>query len=540
MKISLLPVFITFLFISSCSKGQKSADASVEEPVAPVNDVLAPANDSPLKNHLGINGFEWDFLDNGVINPAKMENIRSFGVFRHYLDWVRLEATEGSYTFNPTNSGGWNYDVIYAQCKADGIDVLSCIKVAPPWIIDTYPVGSRDADNVPAPYGLSRTDPASYVAQARVGFQFAARYGGNTSVDPALVKVNSTPRWTNDPVNTVKIGLGYIKYVECDNERDKTWKGPLAEQNPEEYAANMSAFYDGHMGKLGKNAGVKSADPNMQVVMGGLSSGDVNYVIRMIEWCKKNRGVKADGSVNLCFDIINYHLYSNDFNPSTGTSTIGQAPELSKSAALADAFVAMSKKYANGMDVWITEAGYDVNQKSPTRAYPIDKKSALITQADWMLRSTFLYIRHGLKRSFFYMLDDVNINDPTQYSSSGFVTETSGKPLRRPVANYFYETKKLMGDFHFVKTISSDPMVDVYSLGSRTIYVLFVPSDKGTTKSYQLDLGNATSAKVYTLVSGENATAETMPKEMAVQTMQTVNGKLTMTVSETPVFVEKN
>lgn len=539
MKIRLLPLFAAMLFTCACSKGQKALEEEPGSGIDPETEIAAPANDSPLKNHLGINGFEWDFLDNNAINPAKMENIRSFGVFRHYLDWERLEATEGSYTFNPTNSGGWNYDLIYAQCKADGIDVLSCIKVAPKWLIDTYPAGSRDPDNVPAKYGLSRTDPASYVEQARVGFQFAARYGHNTAVDPTLVKVNSTPRWTNDPVNTVKIGLGYINYVECDNERDKTWKGPLAEQNPEEYAANMSAFYDGNMGKLGKNAGVKTADPNMKVVMGGLSSGDVNYVIRMIEWCRKNRGLKADGSVNLCFDVINYHLYSNDFNKSTGTSTIGQAPELSKSAEMADAFVAMSKKYANGMDVWITEAGYDVNQGSPTRAYPIGQKSTLITQADWMLRSTFLYIRHGLKRSFFYMLDDVNIGDPTQYSSSGFVTETSGKPLRRPVANYFYQTKKLMGDFQFSKTISADPMVDVYVLGKRTIYVLFVPSDKGSSKAYQLDLGSAASAKIYTLVPGENATADNMPKDMSVQTVQTVNGKLNVTVTETPVFVEK-
>ena len=41
------------------------------------------------------------------------------------------------------------------------------------------------------------------------------------TVNPALVKVDSRPRWTNDPPNQVKIGMGLIKYIECDNERDK-------------------------------------------------------------------------------------------------------------------------------------------------------------------------------------------------------------------------------------------------------------------------------------------------------------------------------
>jgi hypothetical protein len=92
-----------------------------------------------------------------------------------------------------------------------------------------------------------------------------------------------------------KTGLGLIKYIECDNERDKWWKGPKAQQTPEEYAANMSAFYDGNKGKLGKNAGIKTADPNIMVVMGGLANADPNFVIKMIEWCRKNRGLKADG-----------------------------------------------------------------------------------------------------------------------------------------------------------------------------------------------------------------------------------------------------
>ena len=519
MKIKVIIIGL-IVVASSCSKGQQSEQ--VESSIEIDNSVL-PSNNITFKNQLGINGFEWDFFDadNSIISAGRMNVINSFGGFRHYMDWEKIESNEGQYTFNPVHSGGWNYDLIYERCKTDGIEMLACLKNSPPWLVSTYPGDQRDAENVPAPYGLPRTDPASYIKQAKAGFQFAARYGHNTNVDPKLVTVNPNKRWPADPVNQVKIGLGYINYIECNNEPDKNWKGPKAEQSAEEYAANMSAFYDGNMGKLGNNVGVKTADPTMKVVMGGLSVSTMDFVLKMIEWCKKNRGYKADGSVNLCFDIINYHYYSNN-------GTTGIAPEFSEAAKKADEYVAMSKKNANSAEIWMTEAGYDLNTASNQRAIKIGDKDAILTQADWMLRSALLYGRHGVNKTFFYMLDDVDINSTIQYSSSGFAVGY----VRRPVADYFVQTKKLIGDFSFYKNISNEPIVDIYSLKDRKIYVLYVPDQKGRTAQFTLDLGGAKNGKVYTLVAGaDNMTSKIIP---------TTNGKLDMTLTETPIFVEAN
>ena len=90
----------------------------------------APKKSPVFKNLLGINGFEWDFYQSGVpgISAPKMKAIQSFGVIRHYMDWEKLELTEGKYTFNPTHAGGWNYDLMYERCKADGIEVMACLK----------------------------------------------------------------------------------------------------------------------------------------------------------------------------------------------------------------------------------------------------------------------------------------------------------------------------------------------------------------------------------------------------------------------------
>lgn len=505
-----------------------------EKLTSPYTEIRAiPGTPSSIRfaEYLGVNAFEWDFVGSNnpeTISESKFEVIKSFSGIRHYLDWERIESTEGKYTFSPTHSGGWDYDLIYQRMKDAGLDVLIDIKACPNWLMNTYPSDQRDGENVPAPYGLNRSDPASYIQQAKAAFQLAARYGTNKNVDPSLVTVNTSPRWANDRPNVRKIGLNVIKYIECDNERDKWWKGAKAQQTAEEYAANMSAFYDGHKGKLGKNVGVKTADPNMMVVMGGLASPNADYVIKMIEWCKKNRGTKANGSVDLCFDIINYHYYANDASTNNGTATVGVAPELSLNGKIANEFVEMSKKHANNMPVWITETGYDVGANTPQRAIPIGEKNSEVTQADWNLRAAFLYARHGLEKCIFYMLDDVDISSSIQYSSSGFV---NGNHHKRPSADYFLQTKKLIGNYFYHSTLNSDPIVDLYKLDKKEVYVLTIPDQKGRKASYELNLGTAKQAIIHTLQIGKN--------EMLSKTVKTKNGKLQIEVTETPIFVEK-
>lgn len=489
----------------------------------------APKKTIKMKEGLGINGFEWDFYDtrnSSLIDEKKLKAMKSFGGFRHYIDWDKLEAREGSYTFNPTFNGGWNYDAVYQRCKLEGIEVLACIQTAPDWLVNTYPVANRDNNISPVKYGKSVTEPTSYIEQARVAFQFTARYGSNTNVDQTLLSVFSKPRWTNDNVNSVKVGLGVVKYVECGNERDKWWRGRNAYQTAREHAANLSAFYDGHKNTMGPGVGVKNADPNMKVVMSGLSFAKPDYVRGMIDWCKEFRGYKADGSVNLCWDVVNYHLYSDNGNSTqSGNSTRGAAPEVSSAGKTAKDFVQMAHEYLNDMPVWITELGYDLNQGSPLKAIPIGNKSELITQADWALRSTLMYNRLGIEKSFFYQVYDDNFANPIQFGSSGLINEDLS---RKPAADYIYQTNKLMGDYVYMETISQDPIVDRYELNGKSAYVLAVPDEKGRTANYTLNLSNVVKANIYTPSIGIDS--------MKMTPISGIGGKFSLTVTETPMF----
>lgn len=510
--------------VFGCTKHDTPTDDNRDPETELPSDLDNEPNGVPFSNMIGVNGFDWEYTTSNTFDERKFELIKTFTGFRQYLDWGFIEEKEGFYRFS--------YDEIYRKNQENGITTLVCLQIVPPWFRAKYYPGEFNPadpynslrDYTPVPKGADKSNPRSYIDMAKLGFQMAARYGSNSEIDPKLVKAVT---WGDVP--DIKIGLGTLKYMECSNEPDKDWRGPEAQQTPEEYAAQLSAFYDGHMGTLGEGVGVKTADPSMKVVMAGIAFPDPDWVDRMIEWCKKNR-VK-DGQYTLCFDVINYHEYSAKRsgtywnNPDLSVNH-GVAPELSNVGQVATDFIALSKEKAGGMEVWVTECGFDVNERSIQRALAIKDKSTYDTQADWTLRTSLLYARKGIDRVFFYMLNDVDINSEIQYASSGLIEGNR----RRPAADFLLQAKHLIGDYSYSSTISDDPLVDVYSLADKKIYVLTVPDQRGREEKYTLDLPGINNVKIHIPRKGHDSML-TADKALA-------NGKLEVDVTETPTFVE--
>lgn len=493
-------------------------------PVATVNN--APIK---LKDMLGINAYEWNFQDGNTpwqINEDKMDMVKSFSGIRHYIDWEKLESSEGVYSYNPTLSGGWHYDQIYERCQQAGIDVLACIKTIPEWMLASYPPELREHESIPVLYGADITQPHAYIQQARMAFQFAARYGANTQVNPALLSVYDIPRWPGDNPNTIRIGTGLVSYMECDNERDKWWKGRVAYQTAREYAANMSAFYDGHKNTMGPGVGVKNADPQMKVVVAGLVSGP-EYVRGMVDWCREFRGYKSNGEVDLCWDVINYHIYTDNTSSSqSGTSDRGAAVEVTNAHERTQNFVKVANELCYGMPVWITETGFDIHQDSPLKAIPIGSKTALDTQADWILRMSLFSARHKIGKVFYYQMFDDNDSGGI-FSTSGLIQASD--LTRRPAADFLYQTGKLFGEYAFSETLSQYPLVDRYQDAGRNLYILTMPTENGSTDSYSLGISGYPKVRIYTPVAGQN--------DMSMIEADVHGGAVPITVSETPVFV---
>ena len=148
----------------------------------PLINVIPKGTPVPFKNMLGVNGYEWNFLENpgsphdrNHIYEDNMKLIKSFSAVRHYLNWNRLEDKPGNYSFNPAMNGGWDYDIIYQRCKQDSILVLADLKNTADWLLESYPASSRDNDGPPVPYRKSLDEPASYADHGTHGVSVCSK-----------------------------------------------------------------------------------------------------------------------------------------------------------------------------------------------------------------------------------------------------------------------------------------------------------------------------------------------------------------------------
>jgi hypothetical protein len=179
--------------------------------------------------------------------------------------------------------------------------------------------------------------------------QTAARYG-STAVPLSNLKLA-----VGQPALT---GLGTLAELEILNEPDGTWNGGRnGYYCPFEYAAALSAAYDGHCGALGPTAGAKTADPGIRVVAGGLAAGfDIleDYWEAMRQWSVARRPCGTFPA-----DVLNFHHYTND-----GVSA-GISPEAANLTTSLFHLCGWRDVWAPTIPIWLSEFGYDVDPRSP-------------------------------------------------------------------------------------------------------------------------------------------------------------------------------
>lgn len=371
-------IILAFLFAFSCVK---TPDVIVSKPRLFMG---------------GVNTFHW----------VPSDRIEFFDAARVYMSWEWFEAQDGKFRFSPSAGASGNYDQYLSDLKHYGVEPVLCINQTPEWLRpgqtdpDVAPVGREDMG-----------DPFAYRYAARMYYQFAARYG-RTQVGRQKIMVDTTERWTNEGPNKVISGAGVLKYIEVWNEPDKWWKkGTSAYFEPEQYAAMLSACYDGHEGRLGDGYGIKTADPLMQVVMGGLSDFDTAYVSRMALWFSVHRKDRKFAA-----DVVNYHHYCNaDGGIFTGKD-YGVAPEMDN---MKDRLLTVRKHSYNicrNLPVWWSEFGYDTEIKanSPQYAHP---DSAAV----WLVSSMRIAKDAGIQATFIYNAIDENTPENWLFQSSGIM-----------------------------------------------------------------------------------------------------------------------
>lgn len=401
---------------------------------------------------IGINAFIDDPLD-----KIKVANfVREY----HDFEWDEGEKSVSyphrRYKWNPSYAGnGWNFDAFYSNLKKEGIVVSPCIQGTLSWVYGK-------TQNKPVATGMDAENPHSYADHADHFFQFAARYGSN-KIPLGLLKLGENQQKLS--------GLNLIQFVENYNEQDKMWMGRLPRFHPYEYAAMTSADYDGHMGLMGKNVGIKNADPKMQMVMGGLAGINIDYLKAIKFWSDFNRkGI-------LPFDVINVHHYSQDSKLEEGN-----CPERDSLKERINKLINYRNTYMPGKQVWITEFGYDIHAGSTQRVPHISGLTPEEIQAQWIIRYYLILASCGINKAAMYMLRDVDARSHIQYSSSGLTSSQQTGNTPKISWFYLYSLKNILKGMRFVnESVSASKHVMIYKFSNdkdKIIYALWCPTQE--------------------------------------------------------------
>ncbi len=489
--------------------------------VAPPPPTPTPHTLPTMDEFIGVNAF----IDDPVDKIAVAGFVREY----HVWDWDEGDR-DPSYpgypnnlnAWNPSKAGGgsWNFDAFYTNLQNAGITIAPVMQQNVMWLMDVP--DANKLDTKPVSTGEDPEDPATYIEHADHMFQYAARYGSTTVADNLLKLQSNQPRST---------GLDKIKYYESWNEQDKYWKTRDDYFTPYEYSAMLSADYDGHMDTLGTTVGVKNADPNAKVSIGGLSSVNMEYIRSMKLWADYHRNGDFPA------DVLNIHHYSND-GASQTLGNIGISPEDDNMRGKLEELVQYRNLYLPGKEVWITEFGYDVNEHSPQRSPAIGSTSALEVQGQWITRSYLALAAAGVDKAAMFMLRDTNPNAWGRFQSSGLVG-VKGDWTPKPSWYYVYTMKNRLTSMRYLDEQSSgNSNVMVYKFknasGNNGAYVVWAPtSNNMIVNNYQLNLsGSPSSAQLVTMASGDTDGVET--------NLTISSGKVTVNVSERPIFIMVN
>jgi hypothetical protein len=469
---------------------------------------------SPMGKLLGVNGF--------ISEPPS--ELTPLGTIREYHNWGWIADNYASgpaypgmlYTF--MNFNGWDWDVFFADIKDAGAEAFPAVQGSVPWM--------NNSAIPPIPAGADKLAAASYVAHGDAMFQIAARYG-STQVADAKLKLQ--------PNQTRVSGLATVAYFENFNEQDNA-----AGFTGDAFAAMSSADYDGDQVRLGNTIGIKNADPNAKLVMGGLSGSYptatkwvpsiTTFLDAMRTWSQANRG----GSFPA--DVINVHLYS--FGP--GGTQPAVSPEDDGVFDKLSSVVAYRDQYLPGKELWWTEFGYDTDPGSILHAPALGANSAPIVQGQWLVRDFLIAAALGFDRAtLFVSRDNCIVGSPGCNSTQQFATcgvmDANGVP--KPSWYFLATVRSRLSSMVYVGTQPppAGKAVRIYQFkdtqGPGGALVVWSPTSNATTVSavpLALPAG-ATTAQAVTLADQQ---------QNGIASNLTVSaGSVMLDVTETPTLL---
>ena len=453
----------------------------------------AKTSDTPKTNLTagGTVGFN-AFIDDPMTAICAAGNVREY----HNLNW--LIDSDGKIKFT---QGSWgDMDSYYAAMKAQNINIIPCFQGG-----SSYIYGSSDYSEIAVPKGADTLDPASYTLHAQAMYQVAARYGGNPNVDPDTLN-------TADSKEAVS-GMGLLSALENCNEPNKSWSGKANYYTPYELAAMCSADYDGHEDTI-SNAGVKNADPNFKLAMGGLvgTSTMLDYLTEMKLWFDYNR---SDGK--FAVDIINVHISPNNYNP-----------EDSSFSETIQTLQNWIRENAPGTELWISEYEVPMNDCVTEGVDNHENELFQLKYAQRVARTCLIALKNDVDRITKFQLRD---EASGAYADSGLVTQ-KGAWNKKTAWYHISCMTSILENSDFYADLSDDE-ISIYRFKDRItgefIDCVWSPTNEGKVIN-DVSLSSGDAAYVYLTEPSQYAEGTTKKLEIT-------EGKICVDITETPVYI---
>ena len=458
-----------------------------------------------------------------------------------------------SYDLNAYNGrpakfeGSWmcNFDYQYSSYTAAGLNVIPCIQ----WDLKNIQIANKvDENNQPVVVDnafvranfYDRFNAHTYFMYADSMFTISARFGSNTSAE--LLEIAS--KRTSD--KTQVVGLGTIKWIELGNEPDGNWNGVHNYYSAYQYAALLSAGYDGHCGTIVSSVldgvnhfGVKTADANMGAAMAGIAAADCNYVNAMCYWLKANR---EDGKA--AFDAFNGHFYmTKQITINNNKFSVGASPEETGLKDVMSHFVNLRDKYYSEKEVWLTEFGWDTNQSytTETSAHAYGDYTGRQVQAMWLTRAYLLLSSCGVDKATMYMCEDAGVEAESlgKYGTCGVIAyerDENGKTyeVKKDSYYYMYTLKNTLGDYRFNREIETyDTNVMIYEFVSKDGKIAYAAwcktSDGTTSEDYMLRVGSESATVVEAVYGDIDGVSTTVASDEI--------GYIKVDITENPIYI---
>ncbi len=234
--------------------------------------------------------------------------------------------------------------------------------------------------------------------------------------------------------------------------------------------------------------------------------------------------------LNELYDVINVHSYAEAEPWPTWRRSFPEDPAIPYLTDIENV-IRWRNKHARDKPIWITEFGWDASTKSPDPKTEFAKWVDVsdLQQAQYLVRSTLLFMSMEVARAYIYFYDDQD--QPSLHASSGITRNFEPKPSYHALA----QLQSLLGNYRFDSVIKQEPgQAMVYRFQSsdnpkQQILVAWSPTGNDHQTELEIDVGSAHSIRMQNM-----ATTSDSP---VISTVQPTNSHTRVTLTESPVYL---